>query len=113
MRKALILGSFLLLALAAPAAFAQCETLTYQTEAIAEFTLGQAAHFDLEAVGGTPPYTFTIIDGSLPAGLHMNNKGKIRGVPTEVADNTVFIQLSDANGCTLTQAFPVRVNPAP
>jgi hypothetical protein len=117
MRSSLVLGSFLLLLLllllAASAAFAQCETLTYQTEVLPQFTVGSPAHFDVEAVGGTPPYTFTVIDGAFPAGMRMNSKGKIRGVPTEVADVTVLILLTDANGCTLGQAFPVRVDVAP
>lgn len=86
-------------------------TLEFDSEFIPEFTLGQQAHFDLGAIGGTQPYTIQIVDGTLPAGLHMNSQGKIRGRATEVADTTVFFQLTDSGGCTLTQAYPVRVNP--
>ena len=111
--KKLVILSFLVLCFA-PLAHAQdCSTLTFITESIAEFTVGQAAHFDIEAIGGTPPYHFEIISGALPAGLHMNSNGKIRGVPTEVADTTIFVTVTDANGCQLTSAFAVRVNPAP
>ena len=97
----------------APAAMADCttNTLTFLTESLSDFTLGEPAHFDIEGIGGTPPYTFEIYDGAFPAGLHMNSKGKIRGNPTELADTTVWVRLTDSEGCTLVQAFAVRVNP--
>src|SRR5688572_30685548 len=112
MKTALSLIALVVL-FAAPAAMAQCSTntLTFLTESLQDFTLGEPAHFDIEGIGGTPPYTFTIHDGAFPAGLHMNSKGKIRGNPQEVADTTVFVRLTDSEGCTLVQAFAVRVNP--
>ncbi|HJQ38948.1 MAG TPA: Ig domain-containing protein [Thermoanaerobaculia bacterium] len=90
---------------------ADCSTLTFLNESIPEGTVGVPYQFQLEAVGGTAPYTFTIIDGALPAGLHLNKNGRLHGKPREVADNTVLIRLEDANGCVVNQAFPVRVNP--
>jgi len=109
MKKLLIASAF---ALFASAAYAQdCSTLTYVTEAVATQFIGVPAHFDFEAVGGNPPYTFTITSGTLPAGLHLSSSGKLRGKPTQEADETVFITLTDSAGCTLTQAFPIRVEP--
>ena len=106
---------FVLLLLLSFAALAHaqvdCSTLTYQSESIPEATLGVPYDFQLEAVGGTPPYTFTIIDGTLPAGLHLKKSGRLHGRPREVADSTVLIRLEDAEGCVVNQAFPVRVNP--
>lgn len=108
--KKLIILSFLVLCLA-PLVHAQdCSTLTFITESLPQFTVGQSAHVDIEAIGGTPPYHFEIISGALPAGLHMSSTGKIRGVPTEVADTTIFVTVTDANGCQLTSAFAVRVD---
>ncbi len=86
----------------------QC-LLTYITESISEFPVNQPAHFQLEACCGAPPYRYEIVDGTLPTGLHMNQNGKINGKPTVITDNTVFIRLTDSAGCSLTQAFPVRV----
>jgi hypothetical protein len=86
----------------------QC-LLTYITESISEFPINQPAQFQLEACCGTPPYRYEIVDGTLPAGLHLNQNGKITGKPTQITDNTVFIRLTDSAGCSLTQAFPVRV----
>ena len=86
-----------------------CSTLTFLTESLPDFALRQPVHFDLEASGGTPGYTFTVTGGTLPAGIHLTSNGKLRGKPTEVIDTTVFITVTDSNGCSLTQAFAIRV----
>lgn len=105
--------AFLALALFFIAAVAQpdCSTLTNITEVVPEFTVGQPVNFQFEFIGGTPPYTFSIIDGTLPKGLHLNQNGALHGVPKEVADTTVLILVTDSAGCTLGVAYPIRVNP--
>jgi hypothetical protein len=89
---------------------ADCSTLTFITESLPGFFVGQPANFQIEAVGGNPPYHFEITDGTLPAGLHLNANGRITGKPTEVADTTIFVLLTDSAGCHLTSAFAVRVD---
>jgi hypothetical protein len=111
--KKILAGAVLALALAS---FAPGQTqclLTYISESIAEGTVGVPYQFQLEACCGTPPYRYAITGGALPQGLHMNQNGKITGKPTAVEDTTVFILLTDNAGCSLTQAFAVRTNPAP
>jgi hypothetical protein len=110
-RLALVL---LLLVCCVPLASAQSTcTLTFLTESLPDFPFGQPANFTIEGVSGTEPYTFTIVQGTLPAGLHLNKHGKITGVPTEGADTIVIVNLSDAAGCQINQAFPVRTGPQP
>jgi len=110
MKKLLVITAFVMLGLAS-GAYAQCEnsTITFETEAIPQLFVGVPAHFDFVAVGGAPPYTFTITSGTLPAGLHLNSSGKLRGKPTQVAEETIFIDLRDSLGCGFTQAFPISV----
>ena len=107
MRSAIVLGILLLVA---PVASAQC-LLTYQTEAIHAFTVGQPANFQIEAVSGTEPYHFNIHEGVLPEGLHLTPSGRIVGVPRVAGEEVVLITVRDAEGCNLTQAFIVVVNP--
>lgn len=89
-------------------AHASQSTLTYITESLPDFPVGVSMQYQLEAVGGTPPYRFEIVQGTLPEGLHMNQHGKISGKSKEEADTTVFVRLTDAAGASLTQAFAVR-----
>jgi hypothetical protein len=84
-------------------------TLTFITESLPEFTQGTPANFQIEAVGGTPPYTFEITQGALPASMSLSQTGLITGTPALPADTTVFVKLSDAANDNLTQAFAVRV----
>jgi hypothetical protein len=84
-------------------ASAQC-LLTYQTESIDAFFVGQPANYQIEGVSGTEPYRFTIYEGELPEGLHLTPTGRIVGMPKGEAETVVLITLSDAAGCQITQA---------
>lgn len=83
--------------------------LEFITEAIPDFKVGIAGQFDLEVSGGTPPYLFTITEGTLPRGLTLGRRGRLSGLARRPADTTVFIKVKDGASATLTQAFPVRV----
>jgi Putative Ig domain len=49
-------------------------------------TVGQPYSYQLTENGGVPPYTWSIISGSLPAGLTLNqSSGLISGTPTSAA----------------------------
>jgi uncharacterized protein YhjY with autotransporter beta-barrel domain len=68
------------------------------------------------ATGGTAPYTYAIIAGSLPPGLTFNTTtGLISGTPTGLGSFSVTIQAFDINGDIGSRAyaaFTVRPNPA-
>ena len=85
-------------------------SLTYITESLPAFTVGAAYDFDLEAVGGTQPYTFVLTQGALPDGVSLSSNGKISGTPTQAVGTTAFIKLSDFVGAHLTQAFDCQVS---
>ena len=59
----------------------------------------------LAVSGGCTPYTFSIIAGSLPAGLSLNpNTGAITGTPTNAATSSYTAQVTDSCGKTATTA---------
>jgi hypothetical protein len=113
MRKAVI-GIVLFLAVTGICSIAEAQcTLTNVTESLPAFFVGVPANTEIEVCCGTAPYHFEIIDGALPAGLHMNQNGKITGKPRAEADTTVLVLISDSAGCSLGVTYPVYVAPAP
>jgi hypothetical protein len=84
--------------------------LTFQTESLPAFTVGQPYDFDIAAVGGTSPYEFQLTQGSLPAGISLSSGGKVSGTPSDAAGTTAFIELSDSAGSNVTQAFDCQVS---
>ncbi len=51
------------------------------------------------AIGGTAPYTYAFVNGTLPAGLTLNSQtGAITGTATSANQYAFIIQVTDANG---------------
>ena len=84
-------------------------TLAFLTESLPAFTVGQQSSFTLQATGGTEPYTFSILSGTLPQGLSLERNGEITGTPKEESDVTVLLTVTDANDVKANQAFQVFV----
>ncbi len=70
-------------------------------------TQGTAYSFQLTAVGGTPPYTWTVASGSLPAGLHLSSSGLISGTPEGGSSATFTVQLAHAAAGTAQKSFTI------
>jgi hypothetical protein len=67
----------------------------------------------LAASGGTPPYTWTVTSGPLPAGLSLNPGGVISGVPTTAGGFAFTVQVADSVNRKATQNFLLTVIAAP
>lgn len=52
----------------------------------------------LTASGGTAPYTFSIIVGSLPPGFTLSSSGSLSGTPTSAGVTTFTVQAIDSQG---------------
>ena len=53
----------------------------------------------ITATGGTAPYTYTVSNGTLPAGLSINaSNGQISGTPTTVGSSTFAVTATDSTG---------------
>lgn len=76
-------------------------------------SVGSAYNQTVSASGGTPPFTYSVSAGSLPAGLTLDaNSGAISG-PTNTAGTFSFtITASDSLGCAGSQAYSITVGPA-
>jgi hypothetical protein len=65
----------------------------------------------ITASGGTSPYSFTVISGSLPPLLTLNpNTGVLSGTPTSSGSFTFTIQATDSYGCTGTRQYHLTVH---
>ena len=107
--KKTILVAMLSLCFAATAS-AQCGFLEILPESLPTFDLNEPANVQLEVIGGDGPYHFTIHEGALPEGLHLTPSGRIVGRPTTATfDTTVFITVTDSQGCHTTRAYAAYV----
>jgi hypothetical protein len=79
-------------------------------------TQGTAYNQPLAAGGGTPPYRWTLLSGSLPAGLTLSTGGVISGTPTGTGTANFTVQVTDSSspvqtaqatlGITITTTAP-------
>jgi glucose/arabinose dehydrogenase/chitodextrinase len=68
----------------------------------------------LQASGGTPPYTWSIATGTLPAGLTLAaSTGRITGTPTTAGTSQFTAQVQDSATKTGTKQLSITIDPAP
>jgi hypothetical protein len=72
-------------------------------------TVGLSYSQTLSASGGALPYTWTLLSGSLPAGLMLSASGVITGTPTLTGTYNFAVKLTDAALNTATQSFTIVV----
>ena len=63
----------------------------------------------LTASGGTLPYTWAVISGSLPAGLSLSSAGAITGTPTTAGVSSFTVQVTDAAMLTARAQLTITI----
>jgi large repetitive protein len=63
----------------------------------------------LTASGGSGPYAFSLISGSLPPGLSLASGGTISGTPTQAGTYAFTVRVTGGGGVAGTRAFSLRV----
>lgn len=72
--------------------------------------VGTAYNAQLQATGGVPPYSWSILSGSLPAGLALqNSSGEVSGMPTVATEQTFTVSVIDNLGIAVSRAFSIRI----
>jgi hypothetical protein len=73
--------------------------------------LNQSFVRQLPAMGGKPPYTWTLVEGTLPPGLSVETtKGRILGTPTTEGQYTYTLKLTDSKGTTVTNQYTQTIS---
>lgn len=68
----------------------------------------------LTVSGGTAPYSWNLVSGSLPTGLSLGSTtGVITGTPTATGTFNFFYKVSDAAGLNATTTSQINVKPLP
>jgi hypothetical protein len=75
-------------------------------------TVGTSYSAALNATGGTAPYTWSVVSGSLPAGLTLSTGGSISGTPKSAGQSTFTLQAKDsaASPQAATVSFTIAVS---
>jgi len=84
-------------------------TLQITTSQIPSGAVSMSYSDTLMATGGTTPYTWSLVSGSLPNGLALSSSGTISGKPTSVASFPFSVQVKDAAAHTATRNFTIIV----
>ncbi len=63
----------------------------------------------LEALFGTPPYRWSLAEGTLPRGVGLNGEGIVRGVPQVAGDFPVTLRVTDDARATATAELVLTV----
>jgi hypothetical protein len=72
-------------------------SLTILTRYLPPAYRGFSYQIQFAASGGTPPYTWSIVDGSLPPGLELDPlSGKVTGVPIQEGRFSFSVQAADS-----------------
>ena len=63
------------------------------------------------AIGGFPPYTWSLATGSLPSGLSLSSSGVLSGTPTQMGTVTFDVSVGDTDDHVATKTFTVTTAP--
>ena len=88
----------------------QNQIFTIVTNEIAKGTKGEAYSLQLVAANGRPPYSWSLMSGSLPSGLSLNAAGLISGTPTVFGTFPFTVRVTDSLGSTAIASFTIVIN---
>lgn len=78
--------------------------------AIASGRVGYSYSYQLNASGGTPPYSWTLTGGALPPGLRLATGGLVSGVPTTAGSYVFNARVTDSRGLSGNSSILINVN---
>ena len=90
--------------------------LAVTTASLPTGTAGSDYSHQLNAAGGTSPYSWSVAVGSVPAGLTLSSSGLLSGAPTSSGWYTFTVQVADSSSTTqiaqATLSLTINSNPS-
>jgi IPT/TIG domain/Putative Ig domain len=84
--------------------------LTITTSSLPSATVQSAYSATFAATGGNPPYSWSIAQGQLPAGLALSSSaGKLAGTPTNSGTFSFTVRVQDSTSASASAAFSMNV----
>jgi hypothetical protein len=84
--------------------------LTITTASLPIIPANTTYPFTMGATGGFPPYTWSVISGSLPAGLTLNSDGALTGTPTAIGTYQLTIKVTDQGNHRAQQSMGLTIS---
>ena len=85
-------------------------TITVTPLTLPNGTLGSVYNNSLNASGGTPSYTWTVVGGTLPSGVNLSPSGSLTGTPTVSGNYPVAIRAQDSTGNSRIRNYVLTIN---
>jgi len=90
------------------------QPLYIATGALPEGGVAESYSVQMEAVGGVPPYSWSLADGNFHRGISLSPaRGLISGVPQEKGNRLLLIQVEDADGNRDSAELNLRIDSPP
>jgi uncharacterized repeat protein (TIGR01451 family) len=86
-----------------------CPTIGLTPTTLSNGTVGVVYSQALNGSGGSLPYAFNVISGTLPLGLGLSATGLISGTPSVGGISTFSVRATDAEGCSGTRSYSLTV----
>lgn len=84
-------------------------SIVISTSGLAIGQTGVSYNSSISASGGTPPYTFTLVNGSLPPGLTLFASGAITGVPSLSGSFNFTVRVNDTINAFVEQQITLTI----
>ncbi|WP_198513201.1 Ig domain-containing protein, partial [Brucella pituitosa] len=88
---------------------AEAPTIKIGPQNIPDTKVGKSYDLQFAAEGGTGPYTYKVITGTLPTGLTLSTDGKLTGTTTEAKTFNFTVEAKDAEGYLGTRSSTIVV----